>query len=122
MRLNSSKHAHAPDEASPAQRKMHVSPLIILCRDTAGEALCPEGESVQLTLEESAHHVVVQLIRAVENNALSCERLGKVLGGLSLASPSRPVGAKQCSVQTNKERQHIFNVCRKNPEHFHCAQ
>ena len=53
------------------------------------------------TAEELAHHLVVELVRAVEDDALATDALGEVLDALGLA---RARGAGGRAAQTHVQR------------------
>ena len=86
MRLNSSKQAQAPEDARPCSSEGFVT-AVPSGEQVGGElrhAVPHCAAHAQACLEKFAHGYVVQAITAVEDDTLLGQRLGQVLGGLSL--------------------------------------
>ena len=64
------------------------------------------GTRLGQSREELAHHLVVKVIWAVEDDTLFGQALGQVLGGLGLACTSRPSrGSPQVQLQGSHQAQ-----------------
>ena len=59
------------------------------------------------TREESAHHLVVKSIRAVEDHALYSQCFGEILGGFSLSSSSWALGVASIEEVEGASESHI---------------
>ena len=93
MRLNSSKQAHAPDEASPLKNFPMAWVLADRMRAVGvrdWNRMRLQRGAARLNAKQSARaHLVIQAVRAVEHHAADGDSLGQVLGRLRLARAGR---------------------------------